>query len=77
MIIMTKYILGLMYGGQNPSACLLKEGEIIALVEEERFTSVKHANNIFPMNSIDYCLEIAGISLQDISRKTFYNRILR
>ena len=63
---MAKYVLGLMYMGQNPSACLLKDGKIIGLVEEERFTRIKHANNMFPINSINYCLKTAGVSIQEV-----------
>ena len=50
------YILGISAYHGDCSACLLKDGEIIAAVEEERFKRVKHWAG-FPELSIRYCLE--------------------
>lgn len=61
------YILGLLFGGKNPSACLLDNGKIVAMAEEERFSRVKHANNEFPIQSIKFCISQAKISVDDIS----------
>jgi carbamoyltransferase len=60
------YILGLLFGGRNPSACLLKDNEILAIVEEERFTRKKQANLDFPIHSIRYCLDFASIKLTNL-----------
>ena len=54
------YILGLSSYYHDSAACLLKNGEIIAAAQEERFTRKKHDHN-FPSNAINYCLNEAGI----------------
>lgn len=60
------YILGISYGAHDPSAALLKDGRIVAAVEEERFTRMKHAYGQFPVSAIKFCLDFAGIALKDI-----------
>lgn len=62
----SKYILGLNITGPNTSACLIDEKEIVAFVEEERFTRVKLATDKFPVNSIKYVLGFAGIGLEQV-----------
>ena len=52
-------ILGL-HSGHDSSAAIIKDGKIVADVQEERFTRVKHSNNI-PLKSIEYCLKTVGI----------------
>jgi len=52
-------------GRHNSAACLLKDGELLSFVEEERFTHVKQDGS-FPINSINYCLEHAGITIDDV-----------
>lgn len=47
--------------GHDPAACLLRDGELIAFAEEERFTRQKYAPNSFPMNATAYCLAAAGL----------------
>ncbi|MEA3414216.1 MAG: carbamoyltransferase N-terminal domain-containing protein, partial [Nanoarchaeota archaeon] len=51
-------ILGASAYFHDSSACILKNGKIIAAAEEERFTRVKHDNS-FPLNSINYCIKEA------------------
>lgn len=53
------------YKGHNATACLLKDGEIIAAVSEERFNRIKNAD-IFPKKAIEYCLEKAQIKVQEV-----------
>ena len=50
------YILGISSYYHDSAACLLKDGEIIAAAQEERFTRKKHDQN-FPSNAIKYCLK--------------------
>jgi carbamoyltransferase len=50
----------------HPSACLLQDGKLVALAEEERFVRVKQARGYFPVNAVRYCLDHAGIGLDDI-----------
>ncbi|WP_439373333.1 carbamoyltransferase family protein [Bradyrhizobium sp. DASA03120] len=53
------------------AAVLVRDGRVIAAVEEERLNRVKHSNK-FPSHSIQYCLEVAGVQLKDIDRIAFY-----
>jgi carbamoyltransferase len=59
------YILGINAYHGDAAAALVKDGELIAAVEEERFNRVKHCAG-FPTHSIEYCLRVAGISVQQI-----------
>ena len=52
-------------GWHNAAACILKDGELLAFVEEERFTHLKQDGS-FPAHSINYCLDYAGISIGDV-----------
>ena len=59
------FILGLNAYHADAAACLVKDGELVAAVEEERFRRVKHWGG-FPSESIRYCLAEAAISLGDV-----------
>ncbi len=59
------YVLGLNAYHADAAACLVKDGELVAAVEEERFRRIKHWGG-FPSESIRYCLAEAGISLADV-----------
>ena len=67
------YILGVSAFYHDSSACLLKDGEIIAAAQEERFTRKKHDAG-FPSNAIRYCLIGAGIAAKDIDNVVFYEK---
>ena len=58
-------ILGLNVFHADTSACLIKNGKIIAATEEERFTRIKHFSG-FPKNSIDFCIKEGNLQLSDI-----------
>ena len=58
-------ILGLNVFHADTSACLVKDGKLIAAVEEERFTRIKHFTG-FPKNSINFCLKEGCVKLEDI-----------
>ncbi|WP_414623451.1 carbamoyltransferase [Calothrix sp. CCY 0018] len=60
-------ILGINAFHGDASACLVQNGQLIAAVEEERFTRVKHWAG-FPSQSIRYCLEAGGITAPQIDR---------
>lgn len=65
------YILGInpttkYFSSHDPSACLLKNGKIIAAAEEERFTRIKHSLRTFPTNAIKYCLDYANVNQDDV-----------
>lgn len=53
------------YKGHNATACILKDGKIIAAVSEERFNRIKNAD-VFPKNAINYCLKKAEVEAKDI-----------
>jgi carbamoyltransferase len=54
------YILGISCYYHDAAACLLKDGQVVAAAEEERFSRLKHDSS-FPVNAIKFCLEFAGI----------------
>ena len=58
-------ILGLIGDGKNPGACLLRDGELVAFIEEERLTRFKSSHGFFPARSARRCLDMAGISTLD------------
>ena len=67
------YILGISAYYHDSAACILKNGEIIAAAQEERFTRKKHDQN-FPINAIKYCLKEADISSRDLGIVAFYDK---
>ncbi len=60
------YIIGLNVFHGDASACLFKDGKLLAAAEEERFTRIKHSAG-FPKESIKFCLNEANISLNEIN----------
>ncbi len=67
------YILGISAYYHDSAACLVRDGEIIAAAQEERFTRIKHDHS-FPTNAIRYCLKEAGISGADLDHVSFYDK---
>lgn len=59
------YILGINAFHGDAAAALVKDGKLIAAVEEERFNRVKHCAG-FPTRAIEYCLQRAGIKLDEV-----------
>jgi len=57
----------------HPAAALLKDGEIVALASEERFVRIKYAIGHFPYYSIKFCLDTAGITLDEIDAIAWSN----
>lgn len=53
------------YKGHNATACLLKDGQILAAVSEERFNRIKNVD-VFPKEAINYCLKKAGVKASDV-----------
>ena len=66
-------ILGISAYYHDSAACLLKNGEIVAAAQEERFTRKKHDAS-FPHNAIIYCLKEANISTDKIHNVVFYEK---
>ena len=67
------YILGISAFYHDSAACLIKNGEIIAAAQEERFTRKKHDAG-FPYHAIHYCLKEASISASQIDNVVFYEK---
>ena len=67
------YILGISAYYHDSAACLIKDGEIVAAVQEERFTRVKHDSR-FPSHAITYCLNEAGITSRKLDYVVFYDK---
>ena len=67
------YILGISAFYHDSAACLIKDGEIIAAAQEERFTRLKH-DNCLPTNAIRYCLKEAKIIPDQIENIVFYEK---
>jgi carbamoyltransferase len=61
-------ILGLMAFGENPAACLLRDGTLVAFAEEERFTRLKGSDGMFPTKAVSYCLAAADLPLEGVDR---------
>ena len=70
------YILGISCFYHDSAACLLRDGQLVAAAEEERFSRRKHDNG-FPTKAIRYCLESAGIQPSDLDAVAFYEKPLR
>ena len=68
-------ILGISAFYHDSAACLVRDGEVIAAAQEERFTRKKHDSG-FPHKAIEYCLREAATSLRDIRYLVFYDKPL-
>lgn len=67
------YILGISAYYHDSAACLLKDGEILYAVQEERFTRKKHDHD-FPSRAIDFCMKEAGLMAKDLDQVAFYDK---
>ncbi len=67
------HILGISAFYHDSAACLVKNGQIIAAAQEERFTRRRHDPG-FPRNAVNYCLNEAGIQPSDLSCVAFYDK---
>jgi carbamoyltransferase len=68
-------ILGISAFYHDSAACLVRDGEIVAAAQEERFTRKKHYAG-FPTESVRYCLRAGGISVADLRYVAFYDKPL-
>ena len=64
------YVLGISRH-HDSAAALVRDGEIVAFAEEERFSRVKHDGR-FPAEAIAWCLEHAGITLGDVDHVAYF-----
>ena len=68
-------ILGISAYYHDSAACLVRDGEIVAAAQEERFTRKKHDDG-FPRHAVAYCLREAGARLEDLDYVGFYDKPL-
>jgi carbamoyltransferase len=66
-------ILGISAFYHDSAAALVRDGEIIAAAQEERFSRQKHDSS-FPVHAIAFCLQKEGISLNDLDYVVFYDK---
>jgi carbamoyltransferase len=69
------HVLGISCFYHDSAAALLRDGEIIAAVQEERLSRKKHDSD-FPMHAINYVLREAGIKVEDLDAVGFYDKPL-
>lgn len=68
---MSSYVIGISFGYHDSAAALLRDGDIVAAAQEERFTRVRHDSS-FPHKALQYCLREAGISLAEVQALFYY-----
>ena len=68
-------ILGISAYYHDSAAALIRDGDIIAAAQEERFSRKKHDSR-FPVHAIGYCLNEAGVPLQEVTHVVFYDKPL-
>ena len=66
-------VLGLSAYYHDSAAALLRDGAIAAAAQEERFTRIKHDAR-FPFHAVRYCLQEAGVALDDVDAIVFYEK---
>lgn len=66
-------VLGISCYYHDAAACILRDGVVIAAAAEERFTRIKHDNS-FPEKAIDFCLQTAGVAINEVDAVAFYEK---
>ena len=68
-------ILGISAYYHDSAACLIKDGQVVVAIEEERFSRIKHDNN-FPYKAIEFCLQSQKIKAREIDYVAYYEKPL-
>ncbi|MFL5062783.1 MAG: carbamoyltransferase [Xanthobacteraceae bacterium] len=66
-------ILGLSAFYHDSAAALVRDGEVVAAAQEERFSRKRHDSD-FPAHAVDYCLAAGGITVKDLDHIVFYDK---
>ncbi len=66
-------ILGISAFYHDSAACILKNGEIIAAAQEERFTRIKHDSS-YPHNAIEFVLNFSNLKLSEVDQIVFFEK---
>jgi carbamoyltransferase len=69
------YILGISAYYHDSAACLVRDGEVLAAAQEERFTRKKHDHR-YPARAVEFCLKRAGITPAELGHVAFYDKPL-
>ncbi len=69
---MTVTVLGISCFYHDAAAAIIRDGEIVAAAQEERFTRKKHDPR-FPLHAINYCLEEAFVEADELNAVVFYD----
>jgi carbamoyltransferase len=69
------HILGISAYYHDSAACIVRDGEIVAAAQEERFTRKKHDHR-FPANAVNFCLDYARIKGDEVDLVAFYDKPL-
>lgn len=64
-------IIGVSFGYHDAACCLLQDGELVAAVQEERFSRVKNDPSL-PTSAFRYCLQEGGITIADVDTIAYY-----
>ncbi|NIU87850.1 MAG: hypothetical protein GWN56_11395 [Nitrosopumilaceae archaeon] len=67
------YILGISCFFHDSAAAIIKDGQLLAAAEEERFSRIKHDFE-FPDNAIDFCMQFAGIEAEQVDYVVFFEK---
>ncbi len=72
------YTLGINAVFHDSAACIIRDGQLLAAAEEERFTHIKHGKRPvpfsvweLPFHAIDYCLKVASIHINDVDHVAY------
>ena len=69
------YVLGISAYYHDSAACLVRDGEVLAAAQEERFTRKKHDHR-FPARAVEFCLRHARITPAELGHVAFYDKPL-
>ena len=69
------FLLGISCFYHDSAAVIIRDGEIISAVQEERFSRKKHDSD-FQKNAIKYCLNTNNLDLRDIKKIVYYEKPL-
>jgi carbamoyltransferase len=67
------HILGISAFYHDSAAALVRDGEVVAAAQEERFSRIRHDSG-FPAKAVEYCLAAAGVTVADVDRIVFYDK---
>ena len=67
------YILGISAFYHDSAACILKDGEILAAAQEERFTRKKHDAS-YPKNAVNFVLKFSKLKLSEVDKIVFFEK---